>query len=249
MSDPCDFCGHRPVPVNAPLLLLAAHGERGGQGDNARLREICRLVAAAAGSTGAVRCGVLSGLPSLEQAVRGEADRQVVVYPVFMSEGYFVREALPARLQAAGVKAAFLPALGTDPAFAAACADHLRVLDDGRPDRVLVAAHGSTKDDRSRRATEAFAADLAGHLGVPVSCAYLEEAPFVAEALTQLEPSDALVSLFAGHGLHGADDMSRIVAARGFPPGRVITPAADMAMIARLAASAFAGWLARNEAP
>lgn len=222
-----------------PLFLLAAHGERGGATGNARLRAICREVARLLRGEAAVRCGVLSGEPSLEGAVAGACESPVSVYPVFMSEGFFVRERLPARLAAAGVKANVLPVLGADPGFAQACAARLDGLDGGAPDRVLVAAHGSTRDDRSRCAAEAFASRLACALGVAVQCAFLEEQPFVEQAVRALDHRGAIVSLFAGQGLHGAEDMDAIIAASGFAPDRVIVPADDTVLVARLAAAAF----------
>ena len=179
MTGPCPFCGQAAPAAGEPLLVLAAHGERGGAGDNARLRAICRQAAARIGGEAAVRCGVLSGEPSLESAVAGAEACPVRVYPVFMSEGVFVREKLPSRLASSGVTARILPALGVDPAFAQACAARLRGLEGGAPDEILVAAHGSTKDDRSRRATEDFAGLLADDLRVPVRCAFLEEEPLV----------------------------------------------------------------------
>ncbi|MFP1633625.1 sirohydrochlorin chelatase [Zhengella sp. ZM62] len=219
--------------------MLAAHGERGGAGDNARLRSICRQAAALLGGEATVRCGVLSGEPALESAVAGADACPVRVYPVFMSEGFFVREKLPSRLASAGVTARILPALGADPAFARACAARLRGLEGGAPEIVLVAAHGSTKDDRSRRATEAFARHLATALGIPVRCAFLEEEPLVEPAVRGLGGNAAIVSLFAGQGLHGADDMNAIIAEAGFPPARVLTPAADTGLVAQLAVEAF----------
>lgn len=239
MTASCPFCGQAAPATGEPLLVLAAHGERGGAGDNARLRAMCRLAAGLLGGEATVRCGVLSGEPSLEGAVAGAGASPVSVYPVFMSEGFFVREKLPSRLAAAGVTARILPALGVDPGFAQACAERLRVLEGGAPHRVVVAAHGSSKDDRSRRATEAFAARLAAALGVPACCAFLEEEPFVDAAIRDLGDDGAIVSLFAGHGLHGGDDMDAIVAASRLPSARVLTPAADAALVARLAVLAF----------
>ena len=40
-------------------------------------------------------------------------------------------------------------------------------------------------------------------------------------------------------GLHGADDMDAIIAKAGFPPERVLTPAADTGLVAQLAVESF----------
>ena len=161
-----------------------------------------------------VACGVLSGEPRLEEALLALAGRNVLVHPFFMSDGYFVRQALPKRLEESPVAGwTMLTPLGLLPGLPALIADH--IADDRR--EILIVSHGATKSDRSRLATEAFAEALHNELSErasvqSVTCCYLEEEPFAEEAVPKLGPGAQLVSFFAGEGAHGRSDLSQLVA-------------------------------------
>ena len=85
--------------VRDSALVLVAHGDRG---DGSRNGWLLAHVDAIRAQTGFrfVGAGVLKGEPSLEDALsdaaRSEAGR-ALVYPVCMSDGYFVREVLASR--------------------------------------------------------------------------------------------------------------------------------------------------------
>lgn len=229
----------KTVPATErPLLLVAAHGERGGAGDNARLASI----AAKAGSLlpgWDVRHGVLSGSPSIEEALADADGRAVHIWPFFMCRGYFTDIVLLGRLEALELEHIMLDVLGETRAFAELALK--KILEDEvflSPD-VLVIAHGSTKGTQSRLAAEQFAARLttAGSLA-NVSCAFLEEPPFADDAIAALPEGSVVVSLFAGDGLHGGHDLDRILAASGRGDLKVVTPAADTEAVARIVAGA-----------
>ncbi len=223
-----------------PVLLIAAHGERGGEGTNRRLAGIASEVQKLLPQAD-VRHGVLSGEPSIASALSG-IDRSVplTVFPLFMSEGYFVTQKLPAVLKGLADTWRMLEALGTGDKLARATAAKLLALPGEKPGSVLVVAHGSSKDDRSRKAAEAFAAHLTHATGgLPVDCCYLEEAPFAHDAVAMLDAGAALVSLFAGEGLHGGDDIPEILEKTGFPEDRVVSPAADIGLVAGIITSRF----------
>lgn len=216
-----------------PVLLIAAHGERGGEGTNRRLADIAAATARLLPGHD-VRHGVLSGEPSLEHALGGSVGK-ITVFPLFMAQGYFVLDALPKRLEKLSVAWTTLPALGANTGFARLAGEAVLALSGPEVCEILVAAHGSTKDTRSRRATEEFAMRLA--LTCPkavIRCAYLEEPPFVREAVAGLERHAIIISLFAGDGLHGGGDIPQILEETGFPASRVITPAAEVQLVARV---------------
>lgn len=223
-----------------PVLLIAAHGERGGEGTNRRLAGIAASVQKLLPQAD-VRHGVLSGEPSIAFALAGlERNAPLTVFPLFMSEGYFVTQKLPAVLKGLAGRWRLLPALGSGDELARATAENILRLPGEKPGSVLVVAHGSSKDDRSRKAAEAFAVHLSRATdGLPVTCCYLEEAPFAHDAVASLGKEAALVSLFAGEGLHGGDDIPEILEKTGFPVGRVISPAADIGLVAGIIASRF----------
>ncbi|MCH9765413.1 MAG: hypothetical protein K0U34_05410, partial [Alphaproteobacteria bacterium] len=84
-------------------VVLAAHGDRGGHGPEGANGALLRHAATLAANN-RFRCvayGVVKGTPTLEQALTqaiSSKPRALVVYPFFMSNGYFVKTILPGRL-------------------------------------------------------------------------------------------------------------------------------------------------------
>ena len=197
-----------------PAVLLAAHGETGGARDNLLLARVATQVATRLPDL-PVTCGVLNGAPALEEALVALAGRHLLVHPFFMSDGYFVRQALPKRLQESPVAGwAMLTPLGLLPALPALIAGEIAA----NRHEILIVSHGATKSDRSRLATEAFAEALRRELpGRTIACGFLEEEPFADQAIARLGPGAQLVSFFAGEGAHGRSDLTRLVAESGKP--------------------------------
>lgn len=203
-------------------LLLAAHGERAAGADNRGVESLARALRAR-GVAAEVRCGFIKGTPTLAEAVREFAAARILVLPLFLADGYFSRVRLPQLLDPAetGRSVEILPPIGLHPALAglvarkadAACA--AAGTDPARTTLVLV-AHGSTRDDASRRATEALAARIAAQgRFAEVRSAFLEEPPDPAGLLAAARGPVAVVGLFIGEGLHGREDVGRLVAGAG----------------------------------
>ncbi len=202
-------------------LLIVAHGERGGAGDN---RALTRLAAQIAdqGGFGSVGAAVLRGSPSIEQALGPVRGRRVEVYPLFMSDGYYVREALPARLRPSGRICRFHRPFGLEPGLAALIARQAAAALQARDwapsqSTLLLVGHGSSKNGDSRDATEWQAARLRalGHFA-EVRTAYLENAPFLPEVLAALPLAPcSVVGFFSGEGQHAGVDVPRAVGAPG----------------------------------
>lgn len=209
-------------------LLLLVHGERReGAGNAAALRLASDLRARRVAAQ--VEIGFLSGTPGIAQALGRLAGLEVLVYPLFMTDGYFLgiaRDQLRRVAEAGGAglrTLTMLPALGLDPALAdviagrAAAAAEAAGFDPRRTGVVLV-AHGSARERASSAATEALAGRLRARrrLG-DVATAYLEQAPSLAEALSGLNGPAVIVGLFTGDGLHGLLDLSRTIGDLGRP--------------------------------
>ncbi len=232
--------------VGTPVCLIAAHGERGGARDNRRLLAIG--AAAQALLPGAdIRCGVLSGEPSIETVLADAEGRAIIIAPLFMCAGYFTETALPQRLAETGHVAEILPPVGETPEFVRLAAG--MVLERG-VHGLRVVAHGSARDRRSRRAAERFAAGLCARSGIATPpCAYLEEPPFAAEAVEALPKGGAIMGLFAGAGLHGAEDCRRLITESGRDDIVLLTPCDDVAAIGRIVSVMFLqALLSRNGA-
>lgn len=205
-------------------LLLAAHGELGG-GDNrmlhahaAALRE--RRVASWVG------IGLIKGSPTLAEALaeaRAAGCERVLLYPFFMSGGYFAGTVLPRLIAEAGVPLATttLAPLGLDPGLAEVLlAVGLAAARSGRLEpgatTLLLAAHGSAIGTAPAEATRAMAARLSGLGGFrAVVPAFIEEAPRVGDALAAVEGPVVVAGFFSGEGVHGSRDVLAAIAASG----------------------------------
>jgi sirohydrochlorin cobaltochelatase len=220
----------RPFQQSEPLtgsrrplgLLLAAHGERRTDADNGVVVRLARTLADK-GVAAEIGFGFIKGSPSVDEAIGALLSRDVVVYPLFLSDGYFTRVALPrlveeARRQDAGRAIRILPPLGLEPGLADVIADEAAAVARSRANlpaemSIVLLAHGSKKDQASRVAAE----QLADHLRQRQSfcntrIALLEEPPSLAEAIEGMSGPIVVVGLFAGEGMHGADDAKRLVA-------------------------------------
>jgi sirohydrochlorin cobaltochelatase len=222
----------RPIPLNArpdlPLisslppfaLLVAAHGERRAGADNdgvARLAAdlVARHLAAEIG------VGFIKGVPGVAEALEAFASPEVVVYPLFLADGYFSRVRLPQLIAAAQSEPAsrrrirVLPPLGLDPALAGVVAARAEAAGASFAPALVtlvLLAHGTPRDPASRRATEAMAGRIAasGRFAA-VRSAFLEEPPSLVAVLADVAGPAVVVGLFAGDGLHGGIDGPQLV--------------------------------------
>lgn len=240
MRSPSDQSGSGTIGI-----VIVGHGERGGHADNQVLLMLRERVAAETGVP-AVDAGVLNGEPTLNQALGALAQRgvsQILLYPFFMSDGYFVRTALPERIARSGVTLPWriLPPLGLDPAMPALivaraiaeayAAEWVPLLT-----RLLIVGHGSSKSRASAEATE-LVADAVRNSGEfhLVETAFLEEPPFIAERISGDQRHTVVVGFFSAEGLHARDD---IPAALAGTHARYTGPIGADPAIAGIAASA-----------
>jgi sirohydrochlorin ferrochelatase len=214
------------VSLGDVAIILAAHGDRGGDQPNATLlshasalsdRKVFQSVSA----------GVLRGEPQLEDAVRaavGAGARCLAVYPMFMSDGYFTSKVLPQRIDAIGIPidVHFFQPLGSDPRLPGLMLSlALRTAreSDWLPSaaRLLVVGHGSKIGPASAEATRSVSAVIAqsGQFQ-SVECAFLEEPEFLDDALTRSkEVPTVVLGFFAGDGLHSAEDVPEAISESG----------------------------------
>jgi sirohydrochlorin ferrochelatase len=198
-------------------IVLAAHGNRGGTGDNRVLLDLRGAIKREA-QFAAVMAGVLKGAPTLEEALL-EASRSgaplIAVYPFFMADGYFTGTVLPGRIEAAGLGSAcrILPPFGLDsglpPLMLAQALDAAATAGfDPQSSRLLVAGHGSKLGPASARATRRAAAAM-GRLGGfgSVETAFLEEPPLLEAQLAGNHPPTVVSGFFSGEGLHAGEDV------------------------------------------
>mgnify|MGYP005841347871 CR=1 FL=1 len=143
-----------------------------------------------------------------------------VVYPMFMSRGWFTQVQLVKRLgdRRARITAPF----GVDPGLPAMTAEHLqRVLEaqgwTAAATRLFLAGHGSGRSPNSARDTHAFATVLARHIGfAELRIGFVEESPFLAEAAQGLGAQAICLPFFAARLGHVIDDIPEALDQAGF---------------------------------
>jgi sirohydrochlorin ferrochelatase len=215
------------LPPGFGAAVLASHGDRAGATPNAALLKLAGEVRALTGLA-AVTGGVLKGEPSLEQALDtafASGTGTVTVYPLFMADGYFVKKVLAERVAAATGRARevrILAPLGLDPALpdlliaeAVTAATHAGI--DPAQARLLVVGHGSKLGPASATATRKAATRAAlARRFASVATAFLEEEPFIEEALRAANAGPTVVAgFFFGDGLHAGEDVPDAIAETG----------------------------------
>lgn len=213
----------RDKAASNTALVLAAHGDRGDWTRNRWLAAHAEVLAAQTRHA-AVVFGVLKGEPSLEHALgtaRASGAARIAVYPLFMSEGYFVGTVLAGRVAAADVTlpVTVLPPLGRDPALPdLVLAESLKTAEAAgyapASARLLVVGHGSKFGPVNAEAARKMAKALerAGRFG-SVDTAFLEEAPFLADALKAGPDPTVAAGFFSGEGMHAGGDVPDAIAA------------------------------------
>lgn len=213
----------RPADLDSrsilPALLIVAHGERGGAGTDRLVHDLVDRIRQS-GQFRSVHACFISKEPTLTDTLVDLSPGPVVVYPLFMSDGYFVRRAIPGAIAAVPAEnrtgdrpVAITTPFGLSPYLPGLVVQLARETATGcghspRDCRVLLVAHGSKHDSASRQAT----LRLAGSLDRTESFAgigqcFLEEVPFVDDRIAALQGPVIVVGLFAGEGMHGAVDL------------------------------------------
>lgn len=199
-------------------LLVAAHGERGGNGDNAGMLRLTKALKTR-GLADEVGWGFIKGSPGIGEALRAFAATDVVVYPLFASDGYFTRIRLPELLDAeqADKNICILPPLGLDPGLPDVILRHVARCADSNGFScaeafTVLLAHGSRHDSASRQAAQALEEPIRRRGGLRgAGVALLDEPPSLQQVLAGQDGPVIVVGLFCGDGLHGKEDVPRLI--------------------------------------
>jgi sirohydrochlorin ferrochelatase len=149
-----------------------------------------------------------------------------LVYPLFMTEGWFTGDNLRARL-ATAPDARLLRPLGVSPDLPALAADLLReVLArqgwQAETAQLLIAGHGSGRSPNSARDTRAFAQGLGERLPLAVvRVGFIEEPPFLADAAAGMGTQAICLPFFAARGGHVTGDIPEALDKAGFQGPRL----------------------------
>jgi sirohydrochlorin ferrochelatase len=206
--------------MTAPAALIVSHGQPSDP--HVAEAELSQFAARVARHLPGRHVGAATlAQPGALDSALAVAGPAPVVYPLFMTEGWFTGEALRKRL-ACAPQARVLRPLGVSPDLPALAADllHDKIAGAGwKPGetRLFVAAHGSGRSANSARDTRAFAAALARHIALAeIRVGFVEESPYLAEAATGLGERCLCLPFFAAARGHVTDDLPEALDAAGF---------------------------------
>lgn len=214
-----------------PLAVIVAHGQ---PSDPAPLDAAVKALAARVSRfvPGWTVVGASLALPgSLEAALRRTDAEGAVIYPFFMSAGWFVKHQLRRRVaEVTGGPIRYLTPFGLDGGVPALCA---RAAIDGlgrcghAPElsTLVLAAHGSRRGHAAARAAYSVAKRIGGLATFKdIRVGFVEEAPGIAEAAAGLAGSPAVcLPLFATRAGHVLNDVPDELDKAGFE-GNLLPP-------------------------
>ena len=223
--------------------LIVTHGQpRSPDRPEAALADLAQAVAR--DMPGAhIGSATLAGDGTLARALSDLAPGPVHVYPLFMSDGWFVSTHLPRRIASAwDGPVRILPPFGLDSALPdlmlRAAVEGARANGtDPAETHLLLAAHGSPSDPRPAAAARAVAAQLVAARNFrAVSCGFVDEAPYLADAGRVTGPAVCLPFFAAANG-HVNDDLPDALAQAEFP-GPILPPVGTRPEVSSLIAAA-----------
>lgn len=208
-----------PHHTGNPSALIVSHGQPSDPDPaEATLAELAQRIAQKL-SGWQVKSATLAKRGALEHAVAG-INAAPLVYPLFMTDGWFTRTMLPKRLNRED--ADILPPMGTDPALPDIARDCLTaaLASQGwqaKDTCLIVASHGSGKSRNSARDTERFAEALSERLPfATLRIGYIEEPPFLHDAAAGVGSSAICLPFFAAAGGHVLEDIPEALDKAGF---------------------------------
>lgn len=215
-------------------LLLIGHGAPRFAGAG-RILEAHADTLRQSGRFAEVATGWMSGGRSAVDALALLCAPVVHVVPFFMEDGWFVREGVPAALSGADRALCFHPPVGIHPDMAVLAAARIeRACGPSTGLSVVLAGHGSARSPGRRMALHRHAEWLAGTGRFARTCAaFLEEPPFVADALAEWRAgSVAVLGFFSGEGGHVRDDLAQILRRERAQRGGAGAALIDLGLIA-----------------
>jgi sirohydrochlorin ferrochelatase len=210
--------------------LIVAHGQPSDPGPaEAETAALAAQVSARLPGV-SVLSATLANEAALQDAARRSGGRPVVVYPLFMADGWFTQTHLPQRLLAAGfARVDQLAPMGMDPGIrdlcvtliAEACADS--ALPAGEAE-VLLAAHGSSRSAAPANVAREVARLIARRLeNSRVEAAFIDQSPQIADTARSMGPAAFCLPFFAANGGHVTTDIPDALGRAGFK-GRLLAP-------------------------
>ena len=217
--------------------VIVTHGQPGDPDPQQEAVEALAAEVAALLPDARIRGATLAKPGALDRSV----DNAVLVYPMFMAEGWFSQSELPRRLAQAGAEMArVLPPFGSDPRLPALCREIVARTAQNQgwttdETTLLLAAHGSGRSRAPARAAWAMAEALSPGLA-QTTCGFIEEAPYLKDAAQNLGARAICLPLFATRAEHVTGDIPEALSTAGFQ-GALLPPVGAAPEVPRLIAA------------
>lgn len=208
------------ISTRAVRALIVAHGQPSNPAPaEAALAEVCAQVQVHLPEV-QIESATMAA-PGLLEAALHDLPDGALIYPMFMSDGWFVRTALAKRLEGCTVRV--LSPLGMDEQLPALAALEIGQALDRKAWRavdthILLAAHGSGGGrPQAAASARAFAQKLATQLPCAgIDVAFLEEPPFVTDVARPMLAQSVCLPFFAMDGDHVRCDVRDALDQAGF---------------------------------
>ncbi|MFX0542950.1 CbiX/SirB N-terminal domain-containing protein [Roseovarius sp. S4756] len=191
-----------------------------------------------------VQTATLAKPGALESAL-ADAGPDPVIFPMFMTDGWFVQSALRDRVSHVP-SAVILPPLGVDPKLPKVAAQAMRAELEHRrwsatETTLFVAAHGSGRSANSARDTCQFVDRLAKEIKFGTThIGYVEQPPYLDDVTVLCPPRSICLPFFAAEGGHVQEDIRDALQASGFS-GPCMKPVGLLPGVRRLMADGICG--------
>lgn len=204
--------------MTARTAIIVTHGQPSEPGPAARALAAFAARVAMLLSDWRVGSATLAEADAL--AATASAMPVGVIFPMFMTGGYFTRVAIPERLRVGGVSGwQVLEPFGCDPAVHDLA---VTIVREAGADEVLLAAHGSFKSPVPSDIARHVAGRIAAEVGIRAEAAFIDQEPQLAEA-GRFGPGAVCLPFFAAAGGHVVDDIPTALDRAGFQ-GRILPP-------------------------
>ena len=155
--------------------------------------------------------------PSLHQVIAMTTTEEVVIVPLFMSDGYFASDVVPRQLglkedhktprDVLGRRVVYTEPIGTHHKIEALLRARLAQANTSNGASLLLVGHGTKRSGKSGASIHAIARSLIA-AGETVAVGFLDDDPGVEEALASLRASEVIVApFFVSEGLHTTQDI------------------------------------------
>lgn len=191
-------------------LVLAGHGSHLNANSSAPVRALAAEMRRRGGFD-EVRLGFWKEEPSLSRCLDDCADPEVVVVPVFISNGYFTKSVIPREMRLTGAlterngqRIRYTAPVGADPAFAQVIIERAREAGATADDAVAVLGHGTRRESESERNILATAERVrATGAFAEAGAIFLDQEPGMLDLLTLFSATTVVVvPFFIAEGWH-----------------------------------------------